>query len=321
MVKRITMIDLHLHLDGSLRPSTVRELLITKKMDNGRSIETIEHELKVPEGCRDLNEYLKRFDLPLLVLQEKDNITRAVYELGEDLHVQGITYAEIRFAPMLSTQEGLTVDEVVEAAIEGAAMAEKRFGIGLGLILCCMRGGDPDGNEATVQAASRYLGDYVCALDLAGAEALFETSLYKDIFTEASSLEIPFTIHAGEAAGPDSIWKALEYGASRIGHGVRCIEDAALVDYLVEHKIPLEVCITSNLQTNVFAPDRLYPIKELLDRGVIVTLNTDNMTVSGTNLKQEYALASEFGLTDKDIDRVMNNAPQAAFLQEKIRNV
>lgn len=312
------MIDLHLHLDGSLRPATVRELLNKTGKNIFASDEEAAQRLKVADDCRDLNEYLDKFMYPLAVLQNEENIERAVYELGLDLHNMGVEYAEIRFAPSLSTQKGLNENAVTKAAINGAIKAEKEcMGLKLGLILCCMRGNLHEANFKTIETAGRLLGDHVCALDLAGAEAMFSTDMFEEEFRLAARKGIPFTIHAGEAAGPESIWKALEFGASRIGHGIRCIEDNTLVDYLARHEIPLEVCPTSNMQTKVFHDIKDYPIKEILLRGVHVTLNTDNMTVSGTNLSKERAFVSRhFDMTPKDLLLMEQYSRKAAFLHE-----
>ncbi len=309
------MIDLHLHLDGSLRPDTVFELL------NKEGFETPEPDklkkiLTVSDDCKNLNDYLKAFDYPIKVLQKQENIVRAFFELGEDLDKEGVTYAEIRFAPLFSTENGLGIEEVVEAAIEGAAQAMKAYpGLRLGIILCCMRGDYHQDNIRTVEAARKYLGQYVCALDLAGAESLFATDLFEDEFRLARKYEIPFTIHAGEAAGTESIWKALELGASRIGHGIRSIEDDVLVDYLARHEIPLEICPISNMQTRVFGDMEEYPLKELLQRGVHATLNTDNRTVSNTNIAKEQNFIKKYcRITAKDIELMEKYAQKAAFL-------
>lgn len=312
------MIDLHLHLDGSMRPSTVRELLFEQEIADWKDEAEAKAALCAPPDCRSLNDYLKCFDYPCRTLQKYDNITRAVRELGEDLSEQDITYAEIRFAPLLSTEGGLSQNDVVEAAIEGAKQAERKCReLRLGLILCCMRGFKHEENMATVEAARKYLGRYVCALDLAGAEALYATELYEEEFRLARKYGVPFTIHAGEAAGPESIWKALEFGASRIGHGVRCIDDGALVDYLARYEIPLEVCPTSNMQTRVFGSAEEYPIKELLQSGVRVTLNTDNMTVSGTDIYNERTLIkTRFNITDEELELMEEYSAEAAFLKQ-----
>ena len=310
------MIDLHLHLDGSLRPETVRELLVDEGIE--LSLEEVKGMLTVSKDCRDLNDYLRTFEYPVKVLQKETNIERVVMELGMDLHAEGLTYAEVRFAPLLSTEAGLTIDEVVEAAVRGAktAMDECR-GFRMGLILCCMRGDNHEANMDTVRAAGKYLGDVVCALDLAGAEALFDTELFEDEFRLARELGVPFTIHAGEAAGPESIWKALEMGAKRIGHGIRCIEDDALVEYLARHEIPLEICPTSNMQTRVFGDMDEYPLKELFLMGVHTTLNTDNRTVSDTDLKSEREFAKKYcRMTDEELDAMEEYSRQATFLKD-----
>lgn len=311
------MIDLHLHLDGSLRPATVRELLAKDNIYFFKDDKEAKSALSVSDDCNNLSEYLKAFDYPVQVLQTADNIIRAVRELGEDLHEQSVEYAEIRFAPLLSTNRGLTENEVVEAAIQGAKEAEKLCnGLKLGLILCCMRGTDHVHNMRTVKAAHKYLNNYVCGLDLAGDEAGYPTELYEEEFELASQYDIPFTIHAGEASGPDSIWKALEFGASRIGHGIRCIEDNTLVDYLARYEIPLEVCPISNSQTKVFKDVSEYPIKELLLNGVHVTLNTDNMTVSNTNLSRERRfLMKNCGITKNDLELMEEYSKKAAFIK------
>ena len=310
------MIDLHLHLDGSLRPETVRELLVEEGID--LSLEEVTGMLTVSKECKDLNDYLRTFEYPVKVLQKAANIERVVMELGMDLHAEGLTYAEVRFAPLLSTEAGLSIDEVVEAAIRGAvaAMDECR-GFRMGLILCCMRGDNHEANMETVRAAGKYLGDVVCALDLAGAEALYDTELFVDEFRLARELGVPFTIHAGEAAGPESIWKALEMGAKRIGHGIRCIEDDALVEYLARHEIPLEICPTSNMQTRVFGDMDEYPLKELFLMGVHTTLNTDNRTVSDTDLKAEREFAKKYcRMTDDELDAMEEYSRQAVFLKD-----
>ena len=310
------MIDLHLHLDGSLRPETVKELLVDEGID--LSLEEVRGMLTVSKDCKDLNDYLRTFEYPVKVLQKAANIERVVMELGMDLHAEGLTYAEVRFAPLLSTAAGLTIDEVVEAAIRGAVAAmEECRGFRMGLILCCMRGDNHEANLETVRAAGKYLGNVVCALDLAGAEALYDTDLFEDEFRLARELGVPFTIHAGEAAGPESIWKALEMGAKRIGHGIRCIEDDTLVEYLARHEIPLEICPTSNMQTRVFGDMDEYPLKELFVMGVHTTLNTDNRTVSDTDLKSEREFAKKYcRMTDEELDAMEEYSRQAIFLKD-----
>lgn len=310
------MIDLHLHLDGSLRPSTVREILMKKNLKQFGSEEEAKEALGVSGDCKDLNEYLEKFEYPTQILQDQESMERAVMELGSDIFSQGVTYAEIRFAPLLATRNGMTEDEAVEAAVRGAIAAEKKCqGLQLGLILCCMRGDFHARNILTVEAARKYLGDHVCALDLAGAEALYPAELYADEFRLAKKYDVPYTIHAGEAAGPESIWRALEMGAKRIGHGIRAIEDSTLVDYLARYEIPIEVCPISNMHTKVFKDVEQYPLKELLLNGVHATLNTDNMTVSNTNLAREREfIINNCDITQEDIELMEEYSRKAAFL-------
>ena len=312
-------IDLHLHLDGSLRPETVWELGREQHITlPARNKEELEGFLRVPEDCKNLTEYLQRFDLPLMVLQKADAIERVVYELIEDLREEGVLYAEIRFAPQLSTKKGLSQEQVLEAAIAGLNRGLVDFpSIKASLILCCMRGeGNEEENLKTIEVARKYLGKGVCAVDLAGAEALFKTECYNGLFERVRELELPFTIHAGEADGADSIKKALEFGAKRIGHGIRVIEDRGLLEKVIREKIILEVCPISNLHTKAAKDVNSHPIRVLFDMGVRVTINTDNRTVSNTSLDREYEfLKKYYQFQEEEIEKMNEHAKKAAFLE------
>lgn len=310
-IKQMPKAVLHLHLDGSLRPETVYKWLREEGQDV--TLEEVTKNLMVEKDCRDLNEYLQKFDLPVQVLQEKEHIEQATYELFEDLANQNVIYAEVRFAPSKHLEKGLKYEEVVQAAIDGMNRAKKDFGIEGNIILCCMRGDSQIRNLQTIKAASQFLNNGVCAVDLAGAEALFPTKDYIDIFNQAKRLNIPFTIHAGEADGPESIKKALEFGAKRIGHGVRCLEDKALIAELITKQIALEVCPISNLQTK--ATEEPHPIAEILKKGLLATISPDNNTVSNTDILQEYEyILNECGITIKDLIQMNKNAISAAFI-------
>ncbi len=311
--------ELHLHLDGSLRPETVWELAKEQGIRlPAESAEEVKYKMEVPEDCRTLEEYLERFDLPLLVLQRADAIERVTYELVEDLAKEGVDYAEIRFAPQLSVNGGLTQDEVVEAAIRGAERGMKTYPeIRVGLILCCMRGADNEAlNMQTVETAKKYLGPVVCAVDIAGAEGLFPTENFAPVFAKVREYGIPMTIHAGEAAGPDSMKTALSFGTKRIGHGVAAINDPELIRRLIEENVTLEVCVTSNYHTKVVPAIEMHPIHKLLDEGVHVTVNSDNRTCSRTTLqKEKEVLKEQLGFSDEEIEKMQEYAWEARFLK------
>lgn len=321
-------IDLHVHLDGSLPYETVHKLMQKEGMPVKTDAE-LRPLLSVPEDCRDLNEYLEKFDFPLQLMQSAENIETIVYDLLTEQRAEGLVYTEIRFAPQFHCQKGLSQEEVVQAAIAGLHRFEKEQfhcacagttpELHAGLILCAMRGADNhEANMETVEIAAKYLGQGVVALDLAGAEALFPTRNFEDIFARARALEVPFTIHAGEADGPDSIHTALSFGARRIGHGVRALEDPALVKELAEKGTPLECCPTSNLNTKMFPDMAHYPIRTLLEAGVKATVNTDNMTVSATTEPKEYGkLEQALGLTEAEEKQLLLNAAEAIFGSEE----
>lgn len=311
--------ELHLHLDGSLRPETVWELAEEQQIGiPAADLKELRYQMKVPEDCQSLHECLKRFDLPLLVLQEADALERVTFELTEDLAKEGVTYAEIRFAPQQSMEHGLTQDQAVEAAIRGAKRGMEMYpSIRVGLILCCMRGEDKEAlNLETVESVRKYLGDVVCAVDLAGAESLYPTEIFAPVFARVREYGLPMTIHAGEAAGPDSIRTALSYGTKRIGHGISAIQDPGLVEELVKENVTLEICVTSNFQIRSVPSIKEHPIRRLFDAGVRVTVNSDNMTVSGTNVRKELELVKEvFGFTDEEVKRLQEYAWEARFLR------
>ena len=311
------MIDLHLHLDGSLPIDTVIKLASMQNIKlPTNDIEELKYKyLMVNKDCKDLTEYLERFALPLTLMQTKESLKISIYDLLSELKKEGLIYAEVRFAPQLHTQKGLTQREVIEAVLEGLHESDMKANI----ILCCMRGdGNDKQNKETLHRAKEYLGKGVCAVDLAGAEAIFTTDKYGELFALANSLELPYTIHAGEADGAKSVELAIDYGAKRIGHGVRSIEDEDVVNMLVKNQIPIEVCPKSNFDTKTFANMfKDYPVKKLYDKGVIVTINTDNMTVSNTTLKNEYNILKEhFGFTEKDIKILYFYSIKASFLSQ-----
>ncbi len=311
-LKNIPKIELHLHLDGSVRIETVYELL-NKEIP----LKDLKSKLTVSENCLDLNEYLKAFEIPLKVMQIKENLERIAYELVCDLKKENVIYAEIRFAPALHLNKGLNQREVVEAVLKGI----KKENMKTNLILCCMRGKDNlDKNIETVKLAKEYINKGVCGIDLAGAEKIYPTKDFKEIFELAKKEEIPFTIHAGEADGVQSIETAINFGTKRVGHGIRCIESEKLVKKIIDEKITLEICPTSNVQTKATKDIAQNPIYILYKQGVKTTINTDNRTVSEVTLTNEYIkLIKTFNFTIDDIKQMNINAIEAAFISNKER--
>ena len=313
------LIDLHLHLDGSLSVKSVKELAALQNIEIPENEEELLKLLRINDDCKDLTEYLEKFAFPGMLLQTREAVALSVYNLQEELKEQGLIHAEIRFAPQLHTHKGLSQREVIEAAIEGL----NRSDFSAGLILCCMRGNDNhEENLETVRLAKDYLGKGVVCVDIAGAEALFPTENFGDLFALARELEIPYTIHAGEADGPKSVWKALEFGTKRLGHGVRSLEDPALIEKIVSEGITLELCPTSNIHTCMFPSIEEYPLRKLMEAGVKVTINTDNMTVSNINLAKEFGkLIAAFDLTDEEIKGFARNSVNACFADEETKKV
>ena len=309
--KKITLpthfIDLHLHLDGAI---TLDIAKVLAKLQNqtlpASSDAELSKLLSIPPDCEDLNEYLRRFDLPISLLQTKESISEAFYLVQEKLIAQNVIYAELRFAPQSFMQRGLSQREVVEAALDGLS----RSNLSSSIILCCMRGPRREkANLETVQLAKEYLTthDGITALDLAGAEGLFATSDYRELFALASKLDVPFTLHAGEAAGADSVRCAIEMGARRIGHGVRAFEDDAL-------------CPTSNRQTKVVSDMKTYPLSDFVKRELAVTLNTDNPAISSTTIANEFAYAQSLGITLAQEEKMLLTAVDAAFTDKATKD-
>ena len=313
------MVELHLHLDGSLSPRVVWKLAELQGISlPANNLQELAKALIAPPDCRSLNEYLLCFELPKLVLQSAEALQLAVEELIGSLAKEGILYAEIRFAPQLHIVRGLTQEDAVRAALCGQeAGLKKNAKISSQLILCCMRGGGDEENEETLRITEKYLGHGVCAADLAGAEALYPTVRYRKLFAGAAAQGIPFTIHAGEAGGPQEILEAVSIGAKRLGHGVRAAEDPAVIELLLERKIPLELCYSSNLQTKAVRTPTDFPLRGYLQKGLCVTVNSDNRTVSGTTLNREYSLLRELGLTASEQNHILFYAAEAAFLPER----
>lgn len=320
------LIDLHVHLDGSVSIPMAKRLALINGIELNESEEDLKERLQVSKDCRDLNEYLEKFEFPLTLLQKAEAVTECVRMLIAGQDSQGIMYSEIRFAPQLHTRKGLPQQEIVEAACEGLDESRKYWKSYSchNLILCCMRSDDnKDANMETVRLAALYAerGRGVVAADLAGAEGLYATDTFADVFRDAVQRGVPFTIHAGEAAGAESVECALNFQAVRIGHGVRSTENPLIMQELADRETALELCPTSNLNTKIYETIENYPIQQLMNKGIKVTVNTDNMMVSNTTEARELALVADtFNMEKKDVKQLIMNGVEAAFTTEGIKN-
>ncbi|WP_027085135.1 adenosine deaminase [Cohnella panacarvi] len=313
-------VDLHVHLDGSVSP----ESLIALARYQGIPLPTYDPPQLHPymqigeQGCGSLVEYLAKFDFVLPFLQTADALAYVATETVRQAAEHGAKYIEVRFAPQLHRERGLSADDAIRHVIRGLKLGERQFGVMARAIAICMRHHDGEANLEVVEAASRYCGHGLVAVDLAGNEAAYPASLFRDVFARAQGYGIPITIHAGEAAGPDNIAEAVErLGAARIGHGVRAREDDEVLALLRDRRIPLELCPTSNIQTRAVSGWSDYPIRDYVEQGLLLTVNTDNPSVSGTNLTNEYrVLAERFEFTPQEIKGFILNGVEAAFLRE-----
>lgn len=312
------MIDLHLHLDGSL---SEQDFLYLSKKDGIDLGKDFPNNIYVPSDCPSLEVYLERFALPLLLLQTKENISYVAFSLVKRLYNMGYIYAEIRFAPQLHTQKGLSQMDAALAALDGLNSALKECpDFEANLILCCMRHGSEEVNKETVEVAHKLNGTRAVAVDLAGAEALHPCTYYKSVFDLAKAYGLNITIHAGEATGSDEVMMALDNGATRIGHGVHLRVNSSDGDRAKAEHVCFEFCPTSNLQTKSLKSYSDVPLRLFMAKGIDVTINSDNMTVSNTDVYQEFKhLYQTFKLTENDVYGLLNNSIRHAFTDEETK--
>lgn len=311
-------VELHCHLDGSLNIDSVQEMLREQGIVYER--EDLKEKLEVNADCTGLTEYLEKFDLPLLCLQTKEGLKRAAYELVRDVAKEGVRYIEVRFAPMLSTNRGLGCTDVIASVVEGLQKGQKEYGVFSSAIVCAMRHHSLEQNMQMLEEAREYVGKGVCALDLAGDESVFPTSLFRNLFIQAKEWGIPFTIHSGECGSVDNIREAIELGAKRLGHGIALEKSEELRMLCREKRIGIEMCPTSNMQTKAVESFMNYPLRQFMEEGLLVSIHTDNRTVSGTSLLREEQVAQEQLQIPRDIlNQCTVNAIQTAFASDKIK--
>ena len=284
-VTQIPKIELHLHLDGAVPPETMWQMAQEKHA--ALPVDTLDAFyawLVKTADCRDVNTYLARFELPLQLMQDAPSITRITRDVLTTLARQGHVYDEIRFAPQLHTRAGLRQQDAIE----------------------------------TVRLTRAYLGSGVVGMDLAGAEGIVPLRNFHPIFDLARELALPFTCHAGDSQGPDTVRDALDFGAKRIGHGHHIFDDPVLWPRAIEAGVTLEICPTSNIQCKTQPSYALHPAKKLLDAGLRVCISTDNMTLAAVTLEDEYRhCIADMGFTPDDLQTMAHFALDAAFLPEQ----
>ncbi|HIM27203.1 MAG: adenosine deaminase [Candidatus Neomarinimicrobiota bacterium] len=317
LLQKLPKVELHCHLDGSLRIPTILDLAKQDKVTlPTSSSDKLSKLLVIGKTRGSLEDYIKRFDITLSVMQTPEALRRTAYELIEDVAKENVRYIEIRYSPILHTEKEMTIGESVEAVRRGLQRGQKDFGVKSGIIVCGIRNISAAASLKLADLTVRYKNKGVVGFDLAGAEENFPAKDHQEAFYMILNNNINATIHAGEAYGPSSIHQAIHHcGAHRIGHGTRLKENKDLMNYVNDHRITLEICLTSNWQTRSIRSLKYHPLKYYYDQGIRVTINTDNRLMSGTTLTKEFLLAHKlFGFKLHDFREMIIMAIKSAFL-------
>ncbi len=316
-IEKLPKTDLHCHLDGSLRIETILDLAQKQRVRlPAQDPDKLFKLIYKGDVCTSLEDYLKAFDITLAVLQTEESLYRVAYELVEDCAKENVRYLEVRYSPMLHQREGLKLADIVEAVIQGLRAGERDFGVRSGVILCGIRSISPESSMRMAELCVAFKNRGVIAFDLAGAEYNYPAKDHKQAFQLILNNNVNCTAHAGEAYGPESIAQAIHYcGAHRIGHGTRLREHGDLLNYCNDHRIPLEICLSSNIQTQA-APDfESHPLPFFYQYGLRVTVNTDNRLVTNTTVSNELFLCHKYyGFNLDDIKEVIIDGFKSAFL-------
>jgi adenosine deaminase len=317
LLRALPKTDLHCHLDGSLRLATILDLAEKQKVRlPAADADSLAKAMHMGENCASLEDYLTAFDITLAVLQTEEALYRAAHELAVDCAAENVRYLEVRYAPVLHTRNGLKPTTIVDAVLDGLRAAKRETGIKSHVIICGIRHIDPRTSLRLAELAVAYKNRGVVGYDLAGAEEGYPSKDHHDAFQLILNNNVNVTIHAGEAFGPESIAQAVHYcGAHRIGHGVRLRENGDLLNYVNDHRIPLEMCPSSNVQTRSVAGFDSHPLKFYFDFGLRVTVNTDNRLITDTTITKELRLAHErMGFTLEDLCTLLVQGFKSAFL-------
>ncbi len=315
-------IDLHCHLDGSVRPQTIidlaREQNLSLPTDNIDEIRTL---MIAPETCLNLDEYLKRFELPLSVMQTAEGIERISFELFEDAAKENVKYLEVRFGPLLHLEQGLTLDQIIGSAVKGMKKAEQMYDIKGNYILSLLRHMPKETIKGVVDAGEKYLKDGVAAFDLAGGEADGFCQEFIPYAQYAADKGYRITIHAGEQGSGQNVHDAVSLlGAERVGHGIHITGHAEAYDLVKSREVALETCPSSNVQTKAVENLSSHPLKAFYKDGILVTINTDNRTVSNTTMTDEVRkVMEEFSLSREDYFNIYKVSVEHAFASESVK--
>jgi adenosine deaminase len=321
IIRSLPKAELHVHLDGSVRPQTLVALAKEQGVKlPATDVKKLAQYMHVTDA-RSLVDYLARFEVTLSVLQTPEALERATYELLEDAAKENVRYMEIRYSPILNTRGGMPLTEAVDAPLRGLARGERDFGVKAQLIICGIRNMSPEMSLELANLTVAYKGRGVVAFDLAGAEYNFPAKKHKEAFYTVIDHNMATTVHAGEAYGAESIHQALHYcHADRIGHGTRLYENPDLEQYVLDRRVPLEICMTSNVQTHAVPSLASHPIRRYFDLGIVVCVNTDNRLMSATTVTDELWLAhSALGFGREDIERMLLYGFESAFLPHRER--
>ncbi len=317
LITRLPKTDLHCHLDGSLRIDTVLDLARRQ----GVTLPTFDRAglfdmLYAGEHVASLDDYLRAFDITLSVMQREDALERIAYELAEDAHRENVRYLEVRYCPLLHVRDGLRPAQVVEAVLRGLRAAKRELGIRYGVILCAIRSQPQEQSLRIAELCVAFKNRGVVAFDLAGSEINNPAKVHRAAFQLVIDNNINCTAHAGESFGPDSVHQAIhKCGAHRIGHGTRLVENGDLLNFVNDHRIPLEVCPSSNVQTRAAGSWEAHPVDFYVDYGLRITINTDNRLMSDTTVSKELHLCHHhFGWPLETIKDIVISGFKSAFM-------
>lgn len=322
-VNELPKIELHCHLDGSVRPASIIDIAKREGIELPTyEIESIKKLVTAPLDCPSLDEYLKRFTLPISVMQSSESLERVAFELLEDAAMENTKYIEVRFAPILHINKGLNIKGVIESVLKGIRNAESMYDIKGNLILSCLRNMPIETAYEMIEEGKNFIGDGVVAVDIAGSEKEGFVENYIDCIRLAKNYGFRVTIHAGETGIGKNVFDAVTLlGAERIGHGIYIKDYEEAYKIVKEKGVTLEICPTSNVQTKAVSSYRNHPIYDFFIDGIKVTINTDNRTVSGIDLTKEYSiLRDELKFKLEDYKDIYINSVYASFAEETTKN-